>query len=199
MEKISHVPNQPAVVPSLCGMLTRDQSLRSDTCKLLGTSGNVSGSPRAVSRLVINSLSRNASLWNQSATDENPVRDGTGKRVARSDQRSRETIATPRFARKPSTMKSFFQPEGSHPQKHVADQQRLHPCWKIRSKTQVSACSGSPSAAMWYGSKEVDMVESVDDSKSSRSIPGYTHFPNFEMLDARIASALNKIIQNSHF
>ena len=24
-------------------------------------------------------------------------------------------------------------------------------------------------------------------------------FPNFEMLDARIASALNKIIQNSHF
>ena len=28
---------------------------------------------------------------------------------------------------------------------------------------------------------------------------GYTQFPNFEMLDARIASALNKIIQNSHF
>ena len=138
-------------------------------------------------------------FWNQSATDENPVRDGTGKRVAKSDQRSRETIPTPRFARKPSTMKSFFPAEGSHPQKYVAEQQRLHPCWKIRSKTQVSACSGSPSAAMWYGSKKVDMVESVDDLKSSRSIPGYIHFPNFEMLDARIASALNKIIQNSYF
>ena len=45
--------------------------------------------------------------------------------------------------------------------------------------------------------KEVEMVDSVDDLKSSRSIQGY-HFPNFEMLDARIASALNKIIQNSH-
>ena len=28
---------------------------------------------------------------------------------------------------------------------------------------------------------------------------GYTHLPIFEMLDARISSALNKIIQNTHF
>ena len=28
---------------------------------------------------------------------------------------------------------------------------------------------------------------------------GYTYFLNFEMLDAKIASALNKIIQNSYF
>ena len=38
--------------------------------------------------------------------------------------------------------------------------------------------------------KEVDMVESVDDLKSSRSIKGI-HGPDFELLDARIASALN--------
>ena len=44
----------------------------------------------------------------------------------------------------------------------------------------------------------MEMVHSVDDLKSSRSIKG-THFPNLEMLDARIASALNKIIQNSYF
>ena len=43
------------------------------------------------------------------------------------------------------------------------------------------------------------MVESVDDLKSSRSIQGYIHFPNFEMLDARIAYSLNKIILNSFF
>ena len=42
------------------------------------------------------------------------------------------------------------------------------------------------------------MVESVYDLKSSRSIKGL-HFPNFEMLDARIASALDNIIQNSYF
>ena len=35
--------------------------------------------------------------------------------------------------------------------------------------------------------------------KSSCSIQGNTHFPNFELLDARIASTLNKIIQNSFF
>ena len=46
--------------------------------------------------------------------------------------------------------------------------------------------------------KEVEMVEPVDDLKSSRSITG-THGPYFEVLDARIASALNRIIQNTRF
>ena len=45
--------------------------------------------------------------------------------------------------------------------------------------------------------EEVEMVDSVDDLKSSRSIRGHTHYQNFELLDARIASALSKIIQNS--
>ena len=46
--------------------------------------------------------------------------------------------------------------------------------------------------------REVEMVDSLDELKSSRSIAG-NNFPNFEMLDAKSASALNKIIQNSHF
>ena len=46
--------------------------------------------------------------------------------------------------------------------------------------------------------KEVEMVESVDDLKSSRSIRGIPG-PNLELLDARIASALNKITQNTSF
>ena len=46
--------------------------------------------------------------------------------------------------------------------------------------------------------KEVEMVESVDDLKSSRSIRG-THEPNFEVLDTRIASTLNRIIHNTQF
>ena len=41
-------------------------------------------------------------------------------------------------------------------------------------------------------------VDSLDELKSSRSIAG-KNFPNFEMLHARIAFALNKIIQNSQF
>ena len=70
-------------------------------------------------------------------------------------------------------------------------------CWKIRFKTEVCTCSQFPTeAVLWI--KEVEMVESVDDVKSSRSIRG-THGPDFELLDGRIASALNKIIQNTSF
>ena len=42
------------------------------------------------------------------------------------------------------------------------------------------------------------MIDSLDELKFSRSVCG-KDFPNFEMLDAKIASALNKIIQNSQF
>ena len=44
--------------------------------------------------------------------------------------------------------------------------------------------------------KEVEMVDSVDELRSSSSTRGIS-MPNFEVLDARIASALNKIIHNS--
>ena len=61
----------------------------------------------------------------------------------------------------------------------------------------MTSCSDFPSDAMlWI--KEVEMVDSLDKLKSSRSVCGQD-FPNFQMLDARIASALNKIIQNSQF
>ena len=46
--------------------------------------------------------------------------------------------------------------------------------------------------------KEVELADSVDDLKSSCSVRGI-RMPDFEVLDARIASALNKIIHNSHF
>ena len=46
--------------------------------------------------------------------------------------------------------------------------------------------------------KEVELVDSVDELRSSSSIRGIS-MPDFEVLDARIASALNKIIHNSNF
>ena len=46
--------------------------------------------------------------------------------------------------------------------------------------------------------KEVELVDSVDELRSSSSTRGIS-MPNFEELDARIASALNKIIHNSQF
>ena len=44
----------------------------------------------------------------------------------------------------------------------------------------------------------MEMVDSLDKLKSSRSVCG-KDFSKFQMLDARVASALNKIIQNSQF
>ena len=67
----------------------------------------------------------------------------------------------------------------------------------IRFKTEVCTCSQFPTEAMqWI--KEVEMVDSVDDLKTSCSIRG-TQAPYFEVLDAKIASALNRIIHNTRF
>ena len=44
----------------------------------------------------------------------------------------------------------------------------------------------------------MEMVDSVDDLMPSSSIRGI-QMPNFEVLDGRIASALNRIIHNAHF
>ena len=47
----------------------------------------------------------------------------------------------------------------------------------------------STEAMLWI--KEVELVDSVDDLKSSCSARGI-QMPNFEMLDVKIASALNR-------
>ena len=70
-------------------------------------------------------------------------------------------------------------------------------CWKIRFKTEVCTCAQFPTEAMqWI--KEVELVDSVDELRASSSVRVIS-MPNFEVLDARIASALNKIIHNSQF
>ena len=70
-------------------------------------------------------------------------------------------------------------------------------CWKIRFKTEVCTCSQFPTEAMqWI--KEVELVDSVDELRSSLSTRDIS-MSNFDVFDARIASALNKIIHNSHF
>ena len=106
----------------------------------------------------------------------------------------------------PSAKDSVIISGGDSSKNYGADQQRLQisdlhfdkfptpatfACWKIRFKTEVCTCSQFPLEAMrWI--KEVEMVDSVDDLMSSSSIRGIS-MPNFEVLDARIASALNKI------
>ena len=112
----------------------------------------------------------------------------------------------------PSAKDSVIFSGGDYSKNYGADQQRLQisdlhfdkfptpatfACWKIRFKTEVCTCSQFPTEAMqWI--EEVELVDSVDELRSSSSTRGIS-MPNFEVLDARIASALNKIIHNSHF
>ena len=112
----------------------------------------------------------------------------------------------------PSAKDSVIFSGGDSSKNYGADQQRLQnsdlhfdkfptpatfACWKIRFKTEVCTCSQFPTEAMqWI--KEVELVDSVDLLRSSSSTRCIS-MPNFEVLDARIASALNKIIHNSHF
>ena len=150
--------------------------------------------------------------WISDVTEDTPVLTSMGRPVTCGERQSPDTVLTPRFQPGPSAGNSFDPKEGRFLKNYGADQQRLQiselnfdkfpkpttfVCWKIRSKTEVCTCSQVPTEAMlWI--KEVEMVESVDDLKSSRSIKG-THGPDFELLDGRIASALNKIIQNTRF
>ena len=62
-------------------------------------------------------------------------------------------------------------------------------CWKIRFKTEVRFCSNFPEEAKrWI--KDLTMVNSVDDLKSPCSIQRINPFPDFELLDERIADCL---------
>ena len=110
----------------------------------------------------------------------------------------------------PSDRNSAVPGEGDSSKRYGAGQQRLQiadlhfdkfrtpatfACWKIRFKTEVCTCSQFPAEAMlWI--KEVEVVDSVDDLKSSCSVRGI-RMPDFEVLGAKIASALNRIIHNT--
>ena len=129
-----------------------------------------------------------------------------------SEREAPNTSLDPRCQSGPSARNSFGPCEGNFSNNYGADQQRLQiselhfdkfltpttfACWMIRFKIEVCICSQFPAEAMlWI--KELEMVESVDDLKSSRSIRG-THGPKFEVLYAGIASALNRIIQSTRF
>ena len=115
----------------------------------------------------------------------------------------------PMFARRPSTMSSSIPVD--IPQNTMVGQQRQQIlelqfdkfptpasflCWKIRFRNQVTTFFSFSIGN--FVMDEMEMFDSLGELKSSRSAAG-KNFPNFEMLDAKIASASNKIIQHSHF
>ena len=167
-----------------------------------GISGNVSANPHASSSAL---YPLELHQWNSSS--EEPFHSST---VEKSERRTQNQDQ--RCQSGPSAKNSVIFSGGDSSKNFGADQQRLQisdlhfdkfptpatfACWKIRFKIEVCICSQfHTEAVQWI--KEVEMVDSVDVFKSSSSTRGIS-MPNFELLDARIASALNRIIHNSHF
>ena len=172
-----------------------------------GISGNVFAHPQASSSAPY-PQELNSSKWNPwRKTTEEPIHMSIAEKSGRPKQDSDLRCQSRTVSQKISHLqwRRLFK-------ELWADQQRLQisdlhfdkfptpatfSCWKIRFKTEVCTCSQFPTEAMqWI--KEVELADSVDDLRSSSSIRGIS-VPDFEVLDARIASALNKIIHNSHF
>ena len=172
-----------------------------------GISGNVFANPPTSSS---SHYPGGFNPWISDETDDSPVLTSTERPVTCGERQIPDTVLTPRFQPGPSAENSFDPKEGRFLKNYGADQQRLQiselhfdkfrtpttfACWKIRFKTEVCTCSQFPTEAMhWI--KEVEMVESVDDVKSSCTVRGI-QMPNFAVLDAKIASALNRIIDNT--
>ena len=167
-----------------------------------GISGNVFVNPGASSSAP---YPQELNPW--SSSTEEPLHSST---VEKSERRTQDQDQ--RCQSGQSAKNSVIFSGGDSSKNYGADQQRLQisdlhfdkfptpatfACWKIRFKTEVCICSQFPTEAMHW-TKEVEIVDSVDDLMSSSSIRGI-QMPNFEVLDAKIASAPNRIIHNSHF
>ena len=210
---LSHVTSQPALLPRFRnpgGMLSRSLGMLSrndeppDIWDTHGISGNVFVNPPASSSSPYPGQGFNP--WISNVTEHTSPHET-------SERQTPDTALDPRCQSGPSARNSFDPIEGRCSKNYGADHQRLQisdlhfdkfpnpatfACWKIRFKTEVLYLfTQFPTEAMlWI--KEVELVDSVDDLKSSCSVRGI-EMPNFEVLDAKIASALNRIIQNTRF
>ena len=146
-----------------------------------GKSGNVFADPDASSSAP---YPHELHQWNSS---EEPLHSST---VEKSERRTQDQDQ--RCQSGPSAKNSVIFSGGDFSKICGADQQRLQisdlhfdkfpspatfACWKIRFETEVCTCSQFPTEAVqWI--KEVEMVDSVDDLRSSSSIRGIS-MPNF--------------------
>ena len=167
-----------------------------------GISGNVFANPTAYASALC-PPGQGFNPWTSNVSEHTSPHVMSGSQTPAQDQRCQSG---------PSARNSVIPSEGDSSKNDGADQQPLRisdphfdkfttsatfACWKIRFNTELSTCSQFPTEAMlWI--KEVEIVEPVDDLTYSCSVRG-TQMPKFEVLDAKIASALNRIIHNTRF
>ena len=209
--RLSHVFSHLVMIPSSRSSLSCDKRLPLDTWNQSGSQANVVGNQYSAFDSLRDNLQKKSTDDVQRNREEAVEAGRTTTIHTSEDRQNQGTIPMLTFATKPLTTRSTIPVE--IPQNYIVGQQRrqqiselqfdkfLNPqsfsAWKLRFKTQDTTCSDFPSdAVLWI--KEEEMVDSVDDLKSSCSVRGF-QMPTFEVLDAKIASALNRIIHNTQF
>ena len=71
--------------------------------------------------------------------------------------------------------------------------------WKVNFKNEVCTRTANPQITVhWI--KEVEIAKSIDELMTSGSIVGQNDFPDYDVLDAMIASALKRLLdKHIHF
>ena len=65
--------------------------------------------------------------------------------------------------------------------------------WKVNFRTEVCLRTADPQITMlWI--KEVELAKTIDELVTLRSITGQHNLPDFDLLDAMIASALKQLL-----
>ena len=173
-----------------------------------GKPGNVSANPRASSSSL---YPGKFNPWISKVTEHTPVLTSTGRPVTCGERQIPDTVLTPRFQTGPSAGNSFDPKEGRFSKNYGAAQQRLQiselhfdkfltpttfACWKIRFKTEVCTCVRNFLRKRCNGSKKWSwLIQWM--IRNLRVLTKELIVQTFELLDARIASVLNKIIQNT--
>ena len=160
--KLSHVPSQPAVVPSPRSVLSRDQSLQLDTWNLSGRQGNVYSSQIPFREFF--------TLRIKVSQVESSCRGGQGD-LSRQVKKNWKHSSNADVCRK-AVNDGFFPSNGNSTEFYGLSAETANlgasflnnptpstiSFWKTRFKTQVSSCSDVHSEALvWI--KEVEMVD----------------------------------------
>ena len=166
-------------------MLSRDRSMPFDTWNLPETQGNVCGNPRSMFAPSQTPYQGTLHSTNPSATGAIPVQVSTGRPVARGEERIGSTTPMPMTARRPVNHE-FFLTSGSSTEFYGSTAKTADIGASVREvpHTFIIFVLGF---SLWI--KGVEMVDSLDELKTSRSIEG-EDFPNFEVLNVRLASAV---------
>ena len=202
---MSHVPSQPSIFPSPRGMISRDSCVPHHTLNSMGTSGNVFEDLPAPewpspSFFVDPNLASSSCELRPGSTG-NTMRHGEGSKRERRVQQYR-LFDLPGIIRPGIlciALEELIQNCMMNVPKYSISELiafRKFPdsgdfqCRRVNFKTEV--CVSTPFPQLTTSRiNEVEMTRSIDNLMTSQSLEGKS-FPDFEILDARIASALRR-------